>query len=296
MNTKLPGIAVLLAAVLWGTTGTAQRLAPSGASPLAFGAMRLAVAALFLLIVGMLRGQLKFKGLPAAGLLTASLGMALYQPLFFSGIRMTGIAVGTSVTLGSAPVITGCLEWAICGKKPKAAWWLATLCAVTGSVLLLSSEKGGVNVAGLLMAVGAGGSFAVYTLASKRLLESHSSDTVSAAVFGLSALWLSPLLFFFDLSWLGTWNGAAASLHIGIAATGIAYLLYTYGLARLPAASAVTLSLGEPLTASLLGVLLFGEQLGSAGIGGAALLLGGLAILAFPAAGRRSRMTAVPDK
>ncbi|MBY9079385.1 hypothetical protein KIH86_15810 [Paenibacillus sp. HN-1] len=43
MNAKLPAIAVLLAAVLCGTTGTVQRLAPSsGVSPLALGVVRLA--------------------------------------------------------------------------------------------------------------------------------------------------------------------------------------------------------------------------------------------------------------
>lgn len=283
MNTKIPGAAVLLAAVLWGTTGTAQRLAPSSASPLAFGAVRLAVAALFLLGAGWARSGLKFKGLPARQLLIASVGMALYQPLFFTGVRITGIAVGTAVTLGSAPVIAGTLEWALYGKKPNASWWIATLFAVAGASLLLGGEAGGTDTLGILLAIGAGGSFAVYTLASKRLLERHSSDTVSATVFSLSALWLSPLLFIFDLSWLGTWNGAAASLHIGIAATGIAYLLYTYGLARLPASTAVTLSLGEPLTASLLGVFLFGESLNAPAMLGAALLLGGIVLLAFPA-------------
>ncbi|WVE39748.1 EamA family transporter, partial [Priestia megaterium] len=43
MNTSLSKILILCAAVLWGTTGTAQALASAGAHSVAIGAVRLAV-------------------------------------------------------------------------------------------------------------------------------------------------------------------------------------------------------------------------------------------------------------
>jgi DME family drug/metabolite transporter len=53
------------------------------------------------------------------------------------------------------------------------------------------------------------------------------------------------------------------------------------GLARVPAAAAGTLSLAEPLTASLLGIVALGERPSAAGAAGAVLLVAGLALAAL---------------
>jgi len=92
-------------------------------------------------------------------------------------------------------------------------------------------------------------------------------------------LLLSPLLFLFDLSWLFTSRGAGISLHLGVVATGIAYWLFAKGLSNVPSSTAVTLSLGEPLTAALLGVFVLGEQLSGTAWFGISLLLLGIALL-----------------
>jgi len=69
-------------------------------------------------------------------------------------------------------------------------------------------------------------------------------------------------------------------LWLGLAATAVAYILFTRALTRLPVSYGATLSLAEPLTASLLGVLVLGERLGPPQLAGAALVAAGLAILA----------------
>ncbi|WP_410514325.1 EamA family transporter [Paenibacillus sp. BR2-3] len=290
MNSKMAALAVLLAALLWGTTGTAQSFAPDNTSPLAFGAVRLTIGGLFLLGYSLSRKRLQLKGLPPGALLTSSLGMALYQPLFFSGVHMTGIAVGTVVALGSAPVIAGLLEWGLTGRRPAAKWWIATAAAIIGSGLLfLGQHSMDIQPAGLLLSAGAGAAFAIYTLSSKKLLERHYPETAAAVVFCLSALWLSPILLFTDLSWLMSARGAVVSLHIGLAATGIAYLLFNFGLSLLPASTTVTFSLAEPLVASLLGVFLIGESLSGFAWLGILLLLGGITLLTISSHERQPR-------
>jgi len=74
------------------------------------------------------------------------------------------------------------------------------------------------------------------------------------------------------LGWLGL-------LYLGAVTTAGAYALYTAGLRYVSASAAGVASLLEPLTATLLGVLLFGERFGVLGWIGAALLLAGLALL-----------------
>ncbi|CAM5212450.1 Putative inner membrane transporter YicL OS=Lysinibacillus sphaericus OX=1421 GN=yicL_3 PE=3 SV=1 [Lysinibacillus sphaericus] len=60
---------------------------------------------------------------------------------------------------------------------------------------------------------------------------------------------------------------------MGVMCTSIAYLLFLSGLQKISSSSAVTLSLAEPLTAAMLGVLLVGEHLSSTSWVGVAMLL-----------------------
>lgn len=80
---KISILFVLLAAILWGTTGTTQAFAPKEAAPLVFGAVRMAVGGITLLLFAALRGQLKRSGWPVKTLIIAALSMAFYQPFFF---------------------------------------------------------------------------------------------------------------------------------------------------------------------------------------------------------------------
>lgn len=58
MKQQLAPILILFAAMLWGTTGTVQALAPDSAHPVAIGAARLFIGGLFLLIILLLSGKL----------------------------------------------------------------------------------------------------------------------------------------------------------------------------------------------------------------------------------------------
>jgi DME family drug/metabolite transporter len=71
--------------------------------------------------------------------------------------------------------------------------------------------------------------------------------------------------------------------------TAGAYLLFGRGLSRIPVAVAATMSLAEPLTASLLGAFLLGDRLSATQWTGALLLLTGLALAAAPARPRLPR-------
>lgn len=282
MKDRISILMALLAAILWGTTGTAQALAPPNTDPISFGAARLAFGGMTLLLLVSLQGKLTLKGWSVKDVVLASFSMACYQPLFFSAVKMTGIAIGTVVAIGSAPIIAGIMEWIISQRKPSKNWWFATLTAILGCILLFTNKNSVViDPIGIILAIGAGMSFAAYTLVSKRLLKEQSPDAVVAVVFTLSAILLAPLLFMFDLSWILQSSGIAASLYLGVFATGFAYLLFAKGLVQLPASTAVTLSLAEPLTAALLGAFLVGETLTLTSWTGIGLLFFAIVILSW---------------
>ena len=170
-------------------------------------------------------------------------------------------------------------------------WLTATLVATIGVTLLSgitttgATDAGGstISVLGILSSLGAGASYAVYTLASKALLD-HGWSPVGTmgGVFGLAAAFSVPLLLAGDTSWLATPSGLTMALWLGVVTTTVAYLLFAWGLRRLPAATVSTLTLGEPLTATLLGILLLGERLPPVAIVGLVVLAAGLTILIAP--------------
>lgn len=280
MSRRLSPFLILFAAILWGTTGTSQALAPEAAHPVAIGATRLAVGGLFLLLILSILGQINVKNWSVRLTVLATLSMAFYQPLFFSAVSMTGVAIGTVVAIGSAPILSGMIEWLFQKKRPSKIWVFATIVSIVGCAILFANKDSLiVHPLGVVLALGAGLSFAIFTIVSRDLVKKHSSLPVMAVVFTLSGLCLSPFLFLFDMSWITSFRGVGVSLYLGIVATGIAYLLFAKGLANVSSSTAVALSLAEPLTATLLGVFLLGEYLHTTAWFGIVLLIVGIGIL-----------------
>lgn len=245
--------------MLWGTTGTAQALAETNAEPTVVGAARLAVGGLVLVAACVLLGRsgalvAVWRGRTARWTLAAAGAAAVFQPAFFAAVHDTGVAVGTLVALGSAPVFCGVLARWWGGEALPASWVVSTGCAVAGCALLVvPGAAAAVRPAGVALAAVAGGCYGVYTVSAKRLLEAGRDPLgVLAATLGLAAVLLAPLLVNAPGDLLRP-SGLALIAWLGVAATALAYLLFARGLGRVPAATAGTLSLAEPLVAVALG-------------------------------------------
>jgi len=294
-------LAVLAAAVLFGTTGTSQALGPDWTTPLAVGVARLVVGGTILAAIAFALSARRARSAvaprprltrrPLALMAATGVALAVYQPLFFLGTERNGVAVSTVIALGSAPVIAGLLEWALTRTLPSTLWLTATGSATLGVVLLGAgggAESGGADPVGVLGAIGAGASFAVIANAQRRLLDDGWDPFAVVGAMGAgAAVVASVALPFVDLAWLAEPTGAAMAIWLGVATIAVAYALFTWGLQGLTAATAATLTLGEPLTAALLGVTVLGEQLSPLAIGGLIVLGAGLASLAWGS--RRSR-------
>lgn len=279
----VPGsILILAAAVLWGTTGTTQELAPAAATPLTVGALRLLVAAAALLVIAAARGQLRDPArLRRPATLVAVLGVGLYQPFFFLAVDRTGVVIGTIVAIGSAPIVGGFLAWGYDRRPPPRLWAMATAVAIVGVALLVAAGRDAdSSVDGIAFAVLAGTAYASYVIAARQFARAGDVLGSTAIIFALAAVLLSPLLATDSLAWVATVGGAVAILHLGILATAVAYLLFTTGLRTTKSTTATTLSLGEPLTAALLGVILVGERPPALAWFGFALVLGALVVVA----------------
>ncbi|MCU1475844.1 MAG: EamA family transporter [Subtercola sp.] len=250
---------------------------------------------------------------PAALVAVGAVGVAGYQPAFFTGTSQNGVAVGTLVALGSAPVLTGLLEWLVRRKAPGLRWAIATavaalgVCALSGvfagsatataaSAPVSSATSAGTSVItplGIAASLVAGLCYAVYALSSKALLDRRWSPTAAmGATFGGAAVVMTPVLLATDLQWLATPAGALTAGWLAIVTTTLAYTLFARGLRRLRASRTATLTLVEPLTATVLGVVVLHEQFTASIVIGLGLLVAGLAILTVSWPRRRPAIAA----
>ncbi len=208
-------------------------------------------------------------------LMLAAVCVVTHQVAFFAGVRELGIAVGTILTLGSAPLFAGMASVALARHLPSTRWIATTSLAILGLVLVLRPDQSVVRAPiGVLLALSAGLTFGLYTVLVKELLVRgvRRLDTV-AVPFAIGGLVSVPLLV------IGLGDGRAQLLLVpsnllvvawlAVGATAGAYLLFIAGLGGVPAATAATLALAEPLTATLLGVTVFGERLGRVAVLGA---------------------------
>lgn len=275
-----PAAQIAAAMVLTGSTGTAQALGPDGSSPLSVGFLRMALGGPVLLLVAIVvtKKRPTFFGCP---LLVAGVATAAYQPLFFAGAEQTGVAVGTVVTMGSAPIFAGLLGWLVYTEKLDFRWVLTTAVALFGGVLLVGGNGfSAMDYGGVAAAAGAGLSYAVFIVATRRLFQDHAPLLVVGAALSLSAVLLLPIGLMADYSWVASPAGLSVVLYLGLVATGLAFAIYSYGAERLLVADTAVMSLVEPMVAFLLGVLLLHEALTFQGAVGGVILAGALLALA----------------
>ena len=277
-RTLLGVVGVLGAAALFSTSGTAKALLEPDAWPPSVAAVRLVVGALGMVVFVAWRGlgsdALTLMRRPLVWLM--AVGVAGYQGFFFIGVQLTGVATGTLIALGSAPFLAGTLGWFVGEGAPGWVWAGATAVGIAGLVLLTGS--GDADLVGVFAALGAAASYAVYTVFGARLSrDGHDASAVLTAAFVLGAVLLAPFLARAD--WLFSVSGVALAAWLGLAATTAAYLLFGLGLPVLQPGHIATLTLLEPVGATLWGVLLLGERLSASGWFGCTLILGALLVV-----------------
>ena len=285
---------VLIAAVTFGTTGTAQALGPDGSDPVTVGAARIVLGGALLALIGRLLAPRSAARWPVGLVLACGAAVAVYQLSFFEAVDRTGVAIGTVVALGSAPAVTGGLARVMNGTPLTARWAGCTALATVGILLLvLSGQSAKVEPVGVLLALAAGSGYAFYTVGAKRMLDAgHAPEAVMGHAFGMGAVLLLPIVLVGDMGWAASADGAAMALYLAIFPTALAYVAFARGLRGLTPGDTATLTLAEPLTAAALGALVLGERPGVLAVVGGALVLAGLIALALP--GRRSKGDPMP--
>lgn len=270
---------VLMATVLWGTTGTSQAMIGTDLNPLVIGTLRMVIGGTLLMVIAISMGAFKdISGINIKEITVATICMALYQPLFFLGVSKAGVALGTVIGIGSAPIFSGLIE-RIRGTRLSKQWMIATVVSILGCLLITKSpEAVQFNIFGAILAMGAGFVYSLFVTTSKSSFQHAQRLAVNAIIFFGSAVLLFPILLVKNFTFKLQGSDYLVILHLGVLATALAYTFFAIALKTITPSLAVTLSLGEPLTASILGVAFLREPVGMRGIIGMILVFIGLII------------------
>ncbi|MGO3740928.1 DMT family transporter [Kerstersia sp.] len=296
--------AILFACILWATTGVSATFAPEvgaaaiGAAAMGIGGLLQAAIAVRPIARSMaaLREQWQWWVLGA-------LAVAVYPLAFYASMRLAGVTIGTVVSLGSAPLLSAVIERVLDGTRVSARWAGGAALGLAGMGLLSLAEGGppGAPVASdVPMGVGlgllAGLSYALYSWAARRLMQHGIPSRASmGAIFGGGGLLLMPVLFATGAPFLASWNNAAVGIYMALVPMFLGYVCFGYGLARVSASTATTVTLLEPVFAAGLAAAVIGERLPPSGWIGVILILACLVCITWPRRASRAVSGAAPS-
>lgn len=282
--------AILFASVIWGTTGTAATFAPD-VSPAAIGAAAMGVGGLAQGLFA-LRGILGRRAALRAEwrlLLAGGLGVAIYPLAFYAAMRLAGVTVGTVITIGSAPILSALIEYLLDGAGLNLRWVIGAAIGLLGMALICLAESGGQGGAGASVPLGVGLglvgglTYALYSWTARRMmLRGIRLSVAMGATFGLGGLLLLPVLIATGGPFLQSWTNAGVGIYMAAVPMFLGYLCFGFGLARVQASLATTITLLEPVVAAVLAVVVVGERLPPSGWLGVGLVIGCLAIITLP--------------
>ena len=283
---------VLVAAMLWGTTGTAAAMAP-GVGPLAIGAAAMGIGGL-LQAAAASRVMFTHRGGLTAQWRTVMVSagaVAVFPLAFYSSMRLAGVAVGTVVSIGSAPPAAAVIERIVDRQPLSRGWALGTTVGVSGVLALVLAhpdESGPVTttataqpVLGIALGLLAGFTYALYSWGAVRVMRCGlPSRPVMGAVFGLGGILLLPVLALTGAPIIASGSNLAVAAYLAIVPMFLGYVLFGRGLATVAASTATTVSLLEPAVAALIAVIVLGEHLPPIGWLALGLLFASLLITA----------------
>ncbi len=288
---KLGPLLILLAGCFWGSMGLFVRtLQGYGFGPMHITSVRLVLAGLFFALLLLLKDprgfRLRVRDIPLF------LGLGLASILFFTLCYFSAIALlplsTAAILLYTSPIWVTLLSALVFKERLTGRKLLALALAFGGCVLVSGLSGGGISTLGLLLGLGSGLGYGLYSILGAIALRRYSPLTVTTYTFliaGLGSCFVCPpreTLALFQAA-----PGSHGLLALLLAATAlitavIPFLSYTKGLQSVPAGKAAILATVEPLVAALFGALVFHEALTPLSCLGILLILAAVVLLNRP--------------
>ena len=269
MNKYLGILAVILASLLWGTKGTAATFAPA-LSPLFIGSFAMGMGGILqcgLATVKIVHDR-ALLAVHCRFLIVGALAVAIYPLAFYSSMRLSGVTIGTVVSIGSAPILSAIIEYFSRDFQLNKQWAMGALFGIIGMVMLAFSDNASTTIQythvnlGILLGLVAGLTYALYSWSARQLmLKGVNTKAAMGATFGCGGLLLIPVMLITGSAFVTSWNNMAVGFYMALIPMFLGYLCYGFGLSKISASMATTITLLEPVIAAILAMLIVGECL-----------------------------------
>lgn len=274
-------LSILLAAFLWGTSGTVASFS-QGLSPIAIGTISLGFGGLIhaFISISIIKKNIYLLMQHKKILFIGVIATTIYPLAFYSSLSLAGIAIGTVITVGSAPLFAALLEYFYDQKKLSIKWLVSFILGITGIIFLFLGDSTQNQIAdlfnriiGVCLGIIAGITYAIYSWIAKKLIgKGVDARATMGIVFGVSALILLPTLFFTGSNLLNYSVNWGVAVYLAVIPMFLGYFLFSVGLKKIATSKAITLSLFEPFVATLLAIFVVGEHLSLIGYLGLSLI------------------------
>jgi drug/metabolite transporter (DMT)-like permease len=207
-------------------------------------------------------------------------GIAVNQVCFLIGLSLTS-ASHAALVIGLTPFMVLFLAW-FRGQEAFTSNRAIGLAVAVCGMLLLQKPSASAQTASLLgdvLILGAGLSFAVYTVFGKELAAEHGGMAVIAVSYAAGAIFLLPMTLFFASRFDFSQVSAAAWWSFGymsVVSSVLCYIGWAYALKRLSASRLTAFSYLQPLVATLLALPMLGEPITAALVSGGGLIMAGV--------------------
>jgi drug/metabolite transporter (DMT)-like permease len=280
-------LALVAANVIWGSSLVATKPLLGSVSPLSLATLRFAIAVAVLWPLVLRTGRR-----PALGKMPALMGFVGVFLVFLCqnvGLSHTS-ATNASLIHGGVPVLTMLLAAVALGERPTASSLAGlgiSLVGVAAVVLLGRDGELGIAAAGDALVLVSALAMAAYLVVGRRVYVARDPLAVVAGVAFYGLLFLLPASAA-ELALGGAVRpdagGLLGLLYLGAGASGLAFVLWAYGLRHLAAGQAAAFANLNPLVGMVLADVALGESLTSFHLIGSVLILGGVWITTRPSA------------
>jgi drug/metabolite transporter, DME family len=284
-----PIIFIAISAIMWGIIAIfVRKLSSLGFTPMEIVTIRVVTAVLLLGIIGLLKypGQMKIHLRDSKYFIgTGIFSIVLFNWCYFSSINQLSLSFAV-ILLYTAPAFVVVLSYIFLKERMDALKIISVVGTLIGCTLIVGinlKETPSMNLVGILIGLGAGFGYALYTIFGKIALVKYRPFTVTFYTFFVASI---TLLLFTDLfekrSMLISSEVILYGIGLGLFPTVLAYLFYTKGLEKMEGSKASIIATVEPVAATLLSVFLYKEDFGVLQFIGTAIILLSVILINLP--------------
>ena len=271
-TSALGGIAVIVAAALWGCIGLFSRdMTANGFTVFQAVGLRAFLTVVIMLVLILIKRpsllKIRLRDLWMFGG-TGICSFLFFNYCYMNSINENSLSVACILLYTSVFWVT-LLSAIFFRERLTVVKCISLFMCFGGSALICMSETLQLTEKGLIFGILSGLGYGLYSIFGKCAVKRYHSFTITFYTFLFAVLGALPFCKIEAIaSLLSTPQNIWLTVGIAVVNTVLPYLLYTYGLSRISAGKAAVLAIAEPVVAAVIGHFLFGELIGTLGIVG----------------------------